>query len=521
MNPKRLLFEVHRWLGVVLALFMLMWFVSGLVIVYAPATAQTRAQQLAHAELLAPESGWLSLGEAWEKSASQRQAAQATAGKKPLGEANVADARLARVAGEPLWLVEDTRGGRIALSARDGGVRDVSAGQALHIAGVWLDEPAEYLRHVETFERDATVRNFENWAPFHRVADPETGVELVISARTGEVLRVTDRVDRALFWAGNWLHMLRPLDALGWGEARRDVLLWISGFTLVATLTGLIVGWLRWRPGWFGKPTYAEGRVHPYRAFWFRWHFWAGLLGGIVALTWIASGFLVNNPWQVFSAANPSREELARYQGKGLPDAMRNWRPADLGEDRTRIVELNWRRLGDEAVLLASGRDGQRWPLSAAAGHFSEGALLAAAQRLSPAAPVPQPTLQTEYDGYYYPRHNRGAGDRPLPVLRVDLADAGATRLYLDPQDGRLLLRQDESRRAFRWLFSALHHWDFGWLYARPLWDGWMLLWIAFGLVLSASSLVIGWRRLRSTFSRKPKDGREVAPALAVDAAES
>src|SRR5690349_16517026 len=60
MKLKRLLFEVHRWLGLVLALFMLMWFVTGLVIVYAPAANQSRAEQMAHAELLLAEPGWLS-----------------------------------------------------------------------------------------------------------------------------------------------------------------------------------------------------------------------------------------------------------------------------------------------------------------------------------------------------------------------------------------------------------------------------------------------------------------------------
>jgi hypothetical protein len=114
-----------------------------------------------------------------------------------------------------------------------------------------------------------------------------------------------------------------------------------------------------------------------------------------------------------------------------------------------------------------------------------------------------------EYDSYYYPRHGRGQADRPLPVVRIDLADSGHNRLYIDPADGRLLLKQDDSRRAFRWLFNALHYWDFGWLYLRPLWDAWSVLWIGFGLVLSVSSVVIGWRRLKFTF--KPKQAGELA----------
>jgi len=82
---------------------------------------------------------------------------------------------------------------------------------------------------------------------------------------------------------------------------------------------------------------------------------------------------------------------------------------------------------------------------------------------------------------------------------------AAGTRFYLDPQDGRLLARLDQSTRVFRWLYSALHHWDFGWLYYRPIWDIWMLNWIAFGLVLGGSSLVMGWRLLKKTFLPKKR----------------
>jgi hypothetical protein len=92
-----------------------------------------------------------------------------------------------------------------------------------------------------------------------------------------------------------------------------------------------------------------------------------------------------------------------------------------------------------------------------------------------------------------------------LPVLRVELGDAAATHLYIDPQDGRLLIKQDKSRRVFRWLYSALHHWDIGLLYQRPLWDAWMLTWVLLGLVLSASAVVLGYKRLKSTVRPRRK----------------
>jgi uncharacterized iron-regulated membrane protein len=503
---KRLLFEVHRWVGIVLALFMLLWFFSGLVIIYAEPATPTRAQQLAHAESLRIEPGWLSAGEAWERSAAQREA---SATKNKPAAAQIVEARLLLQAGQPVWLIEDDKGQRYALSAVDGSLHKTTSGQALLIADNWGSKEsvsaAASVRFVETLEKPALLRSQEALRPFHRITiDDGEGSELLISARTGEVVSATTQFQRGLYWAGNWVHLFRPLELTSWKDSRVDVLTWTAFAAVVATLTGLIVGWIRWRPGFFSRKTYSEGRVHPYRQFWLKWHFWGGLIGGVLALTWGLSGFLNNNPWKLFSPTNPGKEELVRYVGGTDASVARAWRaePHLLASNDSGIVELSWRRLGDETAQLAYTRDGRR--LSQTAGStsgLSEAAVLAAAQRLARDVPVLAQTLLQEYDSYYYLRYHRDAADRPLPVLRVELGDAAGTQLYIDPQDGRLLSKQDRSRRVFRWAYSALHHWDFGWLYQRPLWDAWMLSWVLLGLVLSVSAVVIGWKRLVHTFS--------------------
>ena len=522
---NRLLYQVHRWVGVTLALFMFFWFFTGLVIMYSTPTTQNRSQQLAHAETLAPEIGWLSLGEAWERSAEQRKAA-AQAKPKAAGQAKpkaagddvaagIADARLVRSAGEPLWLIEDDLGRRFALSAIDGALRRTSADQAVQIAKNWFgvnkDGGLINATYLETVDNPVILRNQEALRPFHRIAVGDGG-ELLISERTGEVLHASTRMDRACYWAGNWLHLFKPLESIGLGNIRHDVQLWLGLLATIATLAGLIIGWLRWRPGFGGKPTYSEGRTQPYREFWFKWHFWSGLLGGSMALFWAFSGFLDTNPGKIFSQTNPGRPELTRYLGNELPETMRLWQPVlpvllAAAVDGADIVELAWRRLGGEAVLLAHTRDGQR--LAQTPGgtslQFSEASLLAAVGRVAANAKVESQKLLTEYDSYYYPRHHQSLVEKPLPVLLVQLADSAGTRFYLDPQDGRLLAKQDRSARVMRWLYSALHYWDFGWLYYRPLWDVWMLTWVSFGLVLGASSLVIGWRLLKKTFATKKR----------------
>ncbi|CAD6879696.1 Optional hypothetical component of the B12 transporter BtuN [Methylomonas albis] len=535
-----LLYETHRWLGVVLALFMFFWFFTGIAIIYSTPTTQSRSQQLAHAESLAPEAGWLSLGEVWERSAEQRKLFAAQHQSKPanMGEhggqakaeeagngaeaaVGIADAHLVRHHDEPFWLVEDTKGARFALSALDGSLRETLVEQALRIADDWFKREGinQNLQVVETVESPIILRNQEALRPFHRVASDD-GDELLISARTGEVLHASTRVDRAFYYAGNWLHLFKPLEAIGLGQYRHDVQLWSGLGATIACITGLIIGWLRWRPGFNGKPTYSQGRTQPYREFWFKWHFWSGLIGGTVALSWALSGFIDTNPGKLFSEANPTRQELNRYLGKVLPDAMRNWQPGQLNTAQGKdIVELAWRRLGGDAVLLAYGRDGQRLPqaVDGAVQQFNKVSVTEAILRVSQDTPIASQELLDDYDSYYYPRHHQSLVEKPLPVVVVELADAAGTRFYLDPQDGRLLAKLDRSRRVYRWLYSGLHHWDFGWLYHRPIWDAWMLTWVGFGLVLGASSLVVGWKRLVKTF--KPKKRKVAGPQSVLELA--
>ncbi len=529
-----LLYESHRWLGIVLAFFMFGWFFSGLAIMYAKPAAISVVEQRAHAETLTPEVGWLSVGEAWNRSSEQRKtlAEQQRAVKKPetnvaAGQVtkdialNIADARLLRRAGQPIWLVEDTHGRYHALSAVDGLVLQFNPEQAVQIAQQWLkaEEVNDFndFQFVETLEKTTLLRNRDAFSPFHKVVDPY-GRQWLISARTGDVLHASDCVDRALYYAGNWLHLFKPLEELGLGEYRHDVQLW-SGFgATIACLTGLIIGWLRWRPGFGGKPTYSQGRTQPYRENWAKWHFWSGLIGGTMALTWSLSGYLDTNPGKIISEANPTRAELARYLGDTVPDVLSNWQPAPHNENLG-LVELNWRRLGHEAVLVGYDRDGQRLQQteSGTVEKFAEPELVAAIKRLAGDVNVEQQALLEEYDNYYYPRHNQGLRDKPLPVLRVELADAANSYYYLDPQDGKLLLQVDSSRRVIRWLYSALHHWDFGWLYYRPVWDIWMLVWVGFGVVLGASSVVTGWRRLKKTFKFKKPAPVPVPTELATE----
>lgn len=132
------------------------------------------------------------------------------------------------------------------------------------------------------------------------------------------------RLDRALYWSGNWIHLLRPLEAASLSdETRRTVLKWLGFFALAGCITGLIIGWQHWRPGWGGRQTYSQGHVHPYREFWLKWHFWTKLIGGIFALLWALSGYLNGNPFGLFSPTTRERTCRRRCATGSLQPSQR------------------------------------------------------------------------------------------------------------------------------------------------------------------------------------------------------
>ena len=80
-------------------------------------------------------------------------------------------------------------------------------------------------------------------------------------------------------------------------------------------------------------------------------------------------------------------------------------------------------------------------------------------------------------------------------MLRAVFDDDAKTWFHISPVTGDIIGRVDSSRRTYRWLFNALHSFDFQLLLMyRPAWD--IVVWLLsiLGTIVSVSGVVIGWR---------------------------
>jgi hypothetical protein len=254
------------------------------------------------------------------------------------------------------------------------------------------------------------------------------------------------------------------------------------------------------------------------------------LIFGVITFTWLFSGMLSMEPWGISENAAPRRSQVVAIRGDGVdaarfaitpqqvletlqresslearPELSRRPHALDRGDAEghgafgsAREIELI--QFMDAPFYRVQDQDGRTLLLTADRGPalkegFTETELRAAAGAAMPDARLQEAVWLTRYDGYYYDR----AGERPLPVLRVKYADADESWLYFSARDGGVVLRETAGGRPVRWLYHGLHSLDFPGLYqAGWLWDFVVITLCVGGLLLSMTSVIVGWRFLRS-----------------------
>lgn len=481
---KRYLYLWHRWLGIGLCLFMALWFVSGMVMLFVGYPKLTPAEHLAHLPELSREHCCISLG----------QALSAT-GRSDAPQA----ARLSSVAGTPRYLFDYPGNQHVAVDARSGArIEQVDEAAALASARQFSPSGALHYRGLITEDAWTRSRALDGDRPLHRIEDAD-GQLLYISGQTGALVRDASRNERAWNWLGAWLHWLYPLrDSPWWAQ----IVIYLALAGTVMVLLGQVVGLLRWR---FTRP-YRSGSRSPYAGGFSRWHHIGGLLFGVLLIAWIFSGLMSMRPWGLF-AATPSLQ--GAYRGAVL-DNNSDPQPiattlARFRESGLAARELHWQQVAGQTYRVAyDGQGGSRILAAepdAAVQEQLPAELLEQVTRHLPGAATAQLHWLHEYDFYYLQRAEQsmyGHLRKRLPLLRVELNDAAATWLHIDPYSGALIEQLGRPQRVERWLFNLLHSWDWQPLLQRPwLREGLMLACSLGGLVICLSGIVLGTRRLR------------------------
>jgi hypothetical protein len=365
---------------------------------------------------------------------------------------------------------------------------------ALDAAPRVIGQPAKVIA-VERAETDQwTVGRLVRDRPLYRFAfDDSEGTNIYVSGTAGQVVHWTTATQRFWNWLGTIPHFLYFADLRSNVALWSQVVIWASILGTFLTVLGLYLGIAQFRRG-------RDGKVSPYRGVLY-WHHIAGLVFGLITLTFVFSGLVSMNPWG-FLDSRRGGGETGRLQGpapkwsdvRSSLDAIRT-RPSVAN-----AVSLVTAPLAAQLYWLATLNDGTVIRLDAQGSVAAPTAadLAQAAQRIAGPSAIAEQGLIDEADAYYFRQRRESFA---LPVYRVILSDADSTRYYLDPHSGALLQRADANARWHRWLFGGLHRIDFtAWMRARPLWDIIILTLLLGGLGVTATGFYLACRRIHTDF---------------------
>ena len=466
----RALTFVHRWLGVPCCLLFAMWFASGIVMQFVPFPALTDAERIAG---LAPVDFARVLR-------GPRDAVAAS------GIADAARVRLAQRSDGPIYLVS---GGSqtAALRADDlGPAAARSANLALAIAADHarrrgLDVSNAPVVTEEAYDQWTVAGSFDRHRPLWRIAlDDGAGTELYVSSATGEVVQATSRRARCWNYAGSIAHWIYPTFLRHRTAAWTEIVWMIALVGSFVALAGSVLGVTRLAQ---------SGRwLTPYRG-WQALHHLLGLACATFVLSWIVSGWLSMDNGLLFSPGKLSKTEAAMFAAPAW-DTLPSGAPREV---TMQAKEIDWffvdrepyrrDRTGADAQVLSRVDTGS--PASPPRAYLTTAEIESLARRLPGTCTVT--TIDTT-DIYATARSAPSA-----PLYRVACGDLW---FHVDGASGTVE-RLDASRRAYRWLFDALHTLDFPYLTARPALRGALVVILcSCGLAFSLTGCVIAWRRI-------------------------
>ncbi len=475
----RTLVIFHRYLGIAVGILMLVWFASGIVMMYVGFPRLTEQERLS---ALAPIP--------W-------QACCRVADGLIPDDQQFYRVQVENLLGVPvLRLRRPPRPDAVIDLAEGVGVRrfDTADARAIALDTVTRIAGPAAVASAATIDEDQwTIGRYHRDRPLHRFTfdDPERST-IYVSSTSGQIVLRTTSTQRFWNWLGAIPHWFYLTALRSDGPLWSETVIWASILGTFLTVLGLYLGIAQFRRG-------KDGKFSPYRGL-FYWHHLSGLVFGIATLTFVVSGLVSMNPWG-FLEGRGGAGETGRLEGP-LP-AWGEVR-ASLAAVRARppdAMSLTTAPLAGKLFWLATSADGTvtRLDASGNATPLPEQELADAAERIVGSNAISQRGIRQEEDAYYFSHHDRVA----LPVYRIIANDAENTRYYLDPTSGALLGRADSNSRWHRWLFAGLHRLDFSaWLRTRPAWDIIVITLMLGGLAGSATGVYLAVRRIRSDVVR-------------------
>lgn len=483
----RTLVFTHRYVGIAIGWLMLLWCLSGLVMLYITYPELSERERFTALDTL-------------EISACCDIPADLFA-----EDTSISAVSVEMFNQQPALRVQPDIGPAVLVNLRTGqSIETIDETSALAVARRYQTNMSvqgePMLRGLIERDQWTVYPRYSDYSPMYHIGlQDAAGTELYVSSVTGTVVQKTQRMQRFWNWLGSIPHWLYFTVIRQDGALWSKVVIWSSTIGTFLAVFGLYLGVWQLRRK-------SDNKLHsPYRG-WKYWHHVPGLLFGVMVLTWVFSGLLSMTPFSWLES------EGGAQQARTLQGELPTWRIArqsllEMGQVALPIgtVSVTSAMFDGRLRYVAETRQGARTRLDK---HWQIAPLSQTEQArigaLLGGLPV---TLLNEEDTYYYAQTGKPV---TLPVLRAIAMGNGQNngeRYYLDATSGALLNRVDAGARWYRWLHTGLHRLDFHvFLRTRPFRD--VLLWT---LLLGASAVCLTgvWLGVRRLLGAKPSGSRK------------
>lgn len=480
---KKYVFLTHRYLGILLAPLILLWSISGLVMMYVSYPALTESKRL---QLLPNIDKFSCCSPSFFEE---------------LRHLEFVDFSLEHLEGGVVARVKTTANEYLTFEiSKNRWLSPISEERARRIfEDNFLENSLEDLVpngeenkpfSIEKIERDqwTVYSKYNKHRPLYKVVlNDRDGQEVYISSITGEVVQHTTSFQRNWSWIGAVTHWLYPTALRQYTKLWYWLVVGLSIVSLLAVMSGVWIG-LKQLKKRKNKP------LSPYKGMRLL-HHWGGVFIALFLFLFLLSGLLSMSPWGVFKSPHyPTKEALGKQvETHAVLDSLQYYLASKFDSE---LVQLSLSAWNNQVYWLAIYRSGEVVRYDK---HFNEQALLQdelVAAGIALGGPEVSQQLLSVEDDYYFAHKKR----IELPVWKITTNNLSTAEVlfYVSPVTGEVIKTVDSKKRLYRWLFNALHRWDFSpTARQRPIWDFLLVPFMALLILFSLTGCYLGWQRLR------------------------
>ncbi len=483
---KKFLIISHRILGTLLSFLLLMWFLSGFVMMY-KSFPNVGTKEYRHLTAL-PDS--LPSIESIKTVVPQSE--------------QIRTLTVEMFREKPVFLIETDKN-NYTLSA------DTTLKQITNrVPFAEIKKYAQRWNNAVIYKTD-TLHRLDQWIPYSSYKtefpiykfyfnDNEKS-QLYISSVTGKALQYVNKEQRFWSWLGPIPHMLYFWQ---WRQNRAEwttIITILAGAGAIMCLTGIILGIWSYIFAYKKRKKFRT----PYRKFYFKWHHIFGFIFGFFVFMFVLSGMMAFNdlPQWTVKTRNHSFEKQIKASSPIHLDAFETDYRLLIKNIPGRVKLISFEQFGDKAYF-ATIIDNKKQNIDAQTNllqtlYLSEKDVLSKVRQFTNAPGKVE--LMKEFDNYYVGFTKR----MQLPVYKVDLEDTDKSTLYINPKTGQTRYF-NKNLRTKKWIYPAFHSLRFKFFAENKLLRD-IVLWtlLVGGTIVSFTGFILGIKYIGRLFHRRRK----------------